>query len=88
MNTAVRLVLMMTALVLLTALVVPPWVEGTDDGWEGYRAMWAVSTNTTLTPAIGLLAIEVLAIIASGAALTLAFWNWPRRRAAADPDDA
>lgn len=88
MNTAVRIVLMLMVLILITALVYLPWVESTDGAWEGYQFVWAVPFNTTLAPAGGLIIAEVLAIIASGFGLAMAFWNWPRRRRPADPDGA
>ena len=88
MNLAVRIVLMMTALILLTALLIKPF-ESSDGYFLGYHAIWSLDPDDyMLVSASGLLATEVLAIIAIGAALAIAFWNWPRRRGSADPDSA
>lgn len=89
MNTGVRITLLFTALLLVTVLVWVPWVHASHPSQGLWSQGWAFAWRP---PGLGSSRVDVphvatlvLGIALAGAAVTLALWNWPVRRAR-DPD--
>jgi hypothetical protein len=86
MNMAVRFTLFFTALLLLTAGVVPPYGVVTQSGGMEFRRFALIFAKPdyyeTVMP--GQLLAELACVLAAGLLISAGLWNWPRRRGRAD----